>query len=74
MVDVIKNQTITADTNKKSITIKETTAPEGYEGYDKEIELEIATKQSGDKYILDKENTKLVGSEDSKVSLDVDDK
>lgn len=74
MVDVIKNQTITSDTNKKSITIKETTAPEGYEGYDKEIELEIATKQSGDKYILDKENTKLVGSEDSKISLDVDDK
>ncbi|MBP3502804.1 MAG: hypothetical protein J6K42_04950 [Clostridia bacterium] len=74
MVNVIGNQPINANNEKKSITIKETTAPEGYEGYDKEIELEIATKQSGDKYILDKENTKLVGSEDSKVYLKVDDK
>ncbi|MBO5348763.1 MAG: Cys-Gln thioester bond-forming surface protein [Clostridia bacterium] len=73
MIDVIKN-TITSNKQTDSITIKETTAPEGYEGYEQEIKVQISTKQSGDKYIVDKENTKIANNEHNKVSLNVDDK
>ena len=70
-VTVLKNQTITSDSDKKSITIKETTAPEEYDGYDEEIKLEIVTKLDDGKYILDTEKTTLTTGENDKVSLDI---
>ena len=54
------------------MSITETTAPDGYKGYDKDIILNIVTKKENNKYILDKTNTKLDGS-DSSVTIDVSD-
>lgn len=69
-VDVFKKQVISSPNEKKTVIIKETTAPEGYIGYNKEIKLNIATKESNGKYVIDEENTK-IENQDGKVSLDV---
>ena len=69
-VELVKAQKITADSQKFSYTFEETTAPEGYEKYDKEITLNVATKKDNGEYVVDAENTKLADSNDI-VSLDV---
>ena len=71
-VEVLKDQKITSENEKKVMSITETTAPDGYKGYDKDIILNIVTKKENNKYILDKTNTKLDGS-DSSVTIDVSD-
>ncbi len=69
-VDLIKNQNIKSEGQKFSYTFRETTAPEGYDKYEKDITLNVVTKKVGNSFVLDKENTKLANS-DSRVSLDI---
>ena len=69
-VDLIGEEKITSEGQKFTYTFSETTAPEGYEKYGKEITLNVATKKLDDSYVVDKDNTKLVNS-DERVTLDI---
>ncbi len=73
-VTVIKNEKIISSNEKNYIAIKETEAPEGYIGYNKDIVVEISAKVDNGKYILDKENTKLVSNGNNSISIDVNSK
>ena len=70
-VNVATKQAITSPNEMRLFTIKETTAPEGYEGYDKEIKLHVETTVSDAGYVLDEENTKLINNTDGKVTVNV---
>ena len=69
-VELIKEEKITSEGQKFSYTFSETTAPDGYEKYEKEITLNVATKKVDNAYVVDKDNTKLANS-DERVSIDV---
>ena len=69
-IELVKEQKITEENQKFSYTFEETTAPEGYDRYDKEITLNVATKTEDGEYVVDEKNTKLADSSD-RVSLDV---
>ena len=58
-VDVRKGITISKAGTQTVLNIKEETAPDGYKPYNGTISLTISAKESTEKYILDKENTKL---------------
>lgn len=58
-LDVKKDITISKAGSQATLNIKEETAPKGYKPYNGSISLTISAKESSDKYILDKENTKL---------------
>ena len=70
-VDVATKQKITAPNDTRLFVIKETTAPEGYEGYNKDIKLHVATTVSNTGYVLDEQNTKLIDNTDGKVNVNV---
>ncbi len=58
-IDVRKDITISKAGTQTVLNIKEETAPDGYKPYNGTISLTISAKESTEKYILDKENTKL---------------
>ena len=58
-IDVRKDITISKVGTQTVLNIKEETAPDGYKPYNGTISLTISAKESTEKYILDKENTKL---------------
>ena len=58
-VDVRKDITISKAGTQTVLNIKEETAPDGYKPYNGTLSLTISAKESTEKYILDKENTKL---------------
>lgn len=58
-VDVRKGITISKAGTQTVLNIKEETAPDGYKPYNGTLSLTISAKESTEKYILDKENTKL---------------
>ena len=58
-IDVRKDITISKAGTQTVLNIKEETAPDGYKPYNGTISLTISAKESTEKYVLDKENTKL---------------
>ena len=58
-IDVRKDITISKAGTQTVLNIKEETAPDGYKPYNGTISLTVSAKESTEKYILDKENTKL---------------
>ncbi|MBQ3409638.1 MAG: DUF11 domain-containing protein [Clostridia bacterium] len=68
-VELIKEEKITEASQKFSYTFEETTAPAGYDRYDKKITLNVATKTVDGGYVVDVENTKLAESNE-RVSMD----
>ena len=68
-LDIVREEPILSSNTITVYTIKEETAPKGYEKYNKEIKLTVATMQSNNGYVLDEKNTKI--EDNDRVTINV---